>query len=77
MRASVPAPCLQVPGLPVVPVQPLLADSVLPVLLPEPLVQDSVASVPLVPLQPPLADSVLPALALPLVASSVVPVVWA
>ena len=82
MRASVPAPCPQVPGLPAVPVQPLLADSVPPVFLPEPLVQDSVASVPLVPLQPPLADSVLPvAPVLPQVASvladSVPQVAWA
>ena len=72
MKASVPAPCPQVPGpLPV----PLLVDSVLRA--PLPLLP---ASVPLALLQQPPADSVLPALALPLlrpVASSVVPVAWA
>lgn len=69
MKASVPALCPQVPGpLPV----PLLVDSVLRA--PLPLLP---ASVPLALLQQPPVDSVLPALALPLVASSVVQVAWA
>ena len=70
MKASVPALCRPVPGL-LAPVQVHL-DSVLRA--PLPLLP---ASVPLALLQQPPADSVLPALALPLVASSVVPVAWA
>ena len=72
MKASVPAPCPQVPGL-LAPVQVHL-DSVLRA----PLLQLP-ASVPLVLLLPPLADSVLRVLprVVSVPADSVLPVAWA